>query len=410
MRAIFWDSTKAFRLIILFGIVSLLGDIIYEGARSINGQYLQTLGASAAIVGLVAGLGEFLGYGLRLLSGYFSDKTKAYWFFTILGYGLLASVPLLALTGVWQIAAFFIITERIGKAIRNPARDTLMSQAAKTVGTGWGFAIHEFLDQIGALLGPLLLAALFFSFGVGARSLAEYQQGYSMLWIPFVLLMLVLFIAYFISRDSQKFETIEKQKNTDRLSTTFWYYVVFTFLTTIGFINFVILGYHFKATNVLSDSQIPLFYAVAMAVDALFALVIGKLYDLIKTKRKSEDAGLLLLIIIPILTAIIPIFTFLQNIYLIFLGILLWGAVMGTHETIMRAAIADITPFNKRGTGYGIFTAVYGFAALFGGAAAGLLYDYALPSLVAFVVITQVCSVLLFLFMKKQIGKETVSS
>ena len=113
-RSIFGDSTKAkaFRLIILFGIVSLFGDIIYEGARSINGQYLQTLGASATVVGLVAGLGEFLGYGLRLFSGYFSDKTKAYWVFTILGYSLLASVPLMALTGVWQIAALLNSIEK----------------------------------------------------------------------------------------------------------------------------------------------------------------------------------------------------------------------------------------------------------------------------------------------------------
>jgi len=405
MGAIFGNNAKAFKIILLFGIVSLLGDIIYEGARSINGQYLQTLGASAAIVGLVAGLGEFLGYGLRFLSGYFSDKTKAYWFFTIFGYGLLASIPLLALTGLWQIAAFFIFAERIGKAIRSPARDTLISQAAKTVGTGWGFAVHEFLDQVGALLGPLLLAYLFFSFGTSTLGLSQYQYGYSMLWIPYILLMAVLFIAYFISRDSQTFEKIEKQKNAQGLSATFWHYVLFTFLTTMGFINFVILGYHFKATNVLSDSQIPLFYAIAMTIDALFALVIGKLYDLIKAKRKNETAGLLLLIVIPLMTAAIPILAFLQNIYLIFLGVLLWGAVMGAHETIMRAAIADITPFNKRGTGYGIFTAVYGLAALFGGAAVGFLYDYALSSLVAFVIITQVCSVLLFLFMKKQIGK-----
>ena len=404
MRVIFGDNAKAFKIIILFGIVSLLGDIIYEGARSINGQYLQTLGASAAIVGLVAGLGEFLGYGLRLFAGYFSDKTKAYWFFTILGYGLLASIPLLALAGVWQIAALFIIIERIGKAIRNPARDTLISHAAKTVGTGWGFAVHEFLDQIGALLGPLLLAFLFFSFGTGTKSLAEYQYGYSTLWIPFILLMAVLFVAYFIYKNSQKFETTKKQK-TEKLSATFWYYTVFTFITTIGFINFVILGYHFKAKNILSDSQIPLFYAAAMIVDAIFALVIGKLYDFVKTKRKNESRGLLLLIIIPILTATIPVFTFLPSIYLVFLGIVVWGAVMGAHETIMRAAIADITPLNKRGTGYGIFTAAYGFAALVGGAVAGILYDYSLSSLIAFVIITQVFSVFMFLFMKKQIGK-----
>jgi len=411
-RAIFGDSTKAnaFRLIILFGIVSLLGDVIYEGARSINGQYLQTLGASATIIGLVAGVGEFLGYGLRLLSGYFSDKTKAYWFFTMLGYGLLASVPLLALAGVWQIAALFIITERIGKAIRNPARDTLMSHAAKTVGTGWGFAVHEFLDQIGALLGPLLFALLFFSLGTGPKGIVEYQYGYSMLWIPFLFLIIALFITYFIFRYSQKPETIGKEKDKGRLSTTFWYYMCFTFLTTLGFINFVILGYHFKVISILSDAQIPLFYAVAMIVDGLLALMIGRLYDVLKTKRKNEEAGLLLLIIIPLLTLTIPIFIFLPSIYLIFTGVILWGAVMGTHETIMRAAIADITPTSKRGTGYGIFTATYGFAALFGGITAGTLYDYALSLLVAFIVITQVCAISLFFFMKRQAEKEFISA
>jgi len=401
-RSIFGDSTKAkaFRLIILFGIVSLFGDIIYEGARSINGQYLQTLGASATVVGLVAGLGEFLGYGLRLFSGYFSDKTKAYWVFTILGYSLLASVPLMALTGVWQIAALLIFTERIGKAIRNPARDTLMSHAAKTVGTGWGFAVHEFLDQIGALLGPLLFAFLFFSLGTGPKGLEEYQHGYSVLWIPFIFLIIVLFTTYFISKNSQKLDTIEKEKDTGRLSTTFWYFVGFTFLTTIGFINFVILGYHFKAINILSDAQIPLFYAVAMIVDALFALLIGKLYDILKTKRKNEESGFQLLIIIPLLTLTIPILIFLPNIYLIFAGVTMWGAVMGAHETIMRAAIADITPTSKRGTGYGIFTATYGFAALFGGIAAGILYERALSLLIVFVVITQVCAILLFFYKK----------
>jgi MFS family permease len=396
------DYTKALRVIILFGIVSLLGDIIYEGARSINGQYLQTLGASAAIVGLIAGFGEFLGYGLRFLSGYFSDKTKAYWFFTILGYGLLASIPLLAFTGLWQVAALFIIIERIGKAIRNPARDTLLSHSAKTVGTGWGFAVHEFLDQIGALLGPLMIALIFLNLGSNAQSVKDYQYVYSVLWIPYMLLMGVLFLTYFISKDSRKFEAVEKRK-VERLSATYWYYLAFTFLTTLGFINFVIFGYHFKARNILSDSQIPLFYAAAMMVDAVFALFIGRLYDAIKRKRKNEAAGLLLLIIIPVLTALIPILVFLQNVYLIFLGIILWGAVMGAHETIMRAAIADITPLSKRGTGYGIFTAVYGFSALLSGIAAGVLYDYGIYPLIAFVVAVQVCSVLVFLLIKNKL-------
>jgi MFS family permease len=361
------------------------------------------IGASAAVVGLVAGLGEFLGYALRFVSGYFSDKTKAYWFFTILGYGLLVSIPMLALTGIWQIAAILIIAERIGKALRNPARDTLISQAAKSLGTGFGFAIHEFLDQIGALIGPILLAFIFLSFGGATQSVADYQFAYSTLWIPFVLLMLVLFIAYFISKGSLNFEKTERKKETDKLSTIFWYYVIFTFLTTLGFINFVIFGYHFKVAGVLMDSEIPLFYGAAMIVDALFALMIGKMYDVVKIKKKNAVSGLLLLITIPLMTATIPFLALLQNIYLIFLGVLLWGAVMGSHETIMRAAIADITPLAKRGTGYGIFTAVYGFAALFGGIAAGFLYDLSLSALTGFVLITQVCAVLMFLLMRRKI-------
>ncbi len=152
---------QAFLLIILFGIISLLGDIIYEGARSVNGPYLDTLGASAAAVGLIVGIGELLGYAIRLISGYFSDRTKAHWYFTIFGYGLLISVPLLAFSNLWQVAAIFIVLERIGKGIRSPARDTLVSYAAKRVGTGFGFGISEFLDQIGAFIGPLIFTVFF---------------------------------------------------------------------------------------------------------------------------------------------------------------------------------------------------------------------------------------------------------
>jgi len=132
----------AIEIIIIFGIVSLFGDIMYEGARAVNGPYLKTLGANAALVGFIAGLGEFLGYIVRLASGYFADKTKAYWAFTLVGYGFLVSVPLLSLTGVWQVAALFMVLERFGKALRAPAKDTILSTATKQVGTGFGFGLH----------------------------------------------------------------------------------------------------------------------------------------------------------------------------------------------------------------------------------------------------------------------------
>src|SRR5208283_5555107 len=117
------DTKKSIQLLMLFGLISLFGDIVYEGARSVNGPYLKTLAMNAAMVGFITGLGEFAGYALRLLTGFYSDKTKAYWFFTFLGYGLIISIPMLSLTGVWQIAAVLMVMERVGKGIRAPAKD-----------------------------------------------------------------------------------------------------------------------------------------------------------------------------------------------------------------------------------------------------------------------------------------------
>ncbi|MDD5771427.1 MAG: MFS transporter, partial [Candidatus Omnitrophica bacterium] len=259
----------AFQIIFLFGLVSLFGDVVYEGARSVNGPYLKTLGATAAIVGLAAGLAEFLGYAVRLASGYFADKTKAYWLFTFIGYGLLVSVPLLALTGIWQVAVIFIIIERLGKALRSPAKDTILSQATKQVGTGFGFAIAEVLDQIGAIAGPLIFTGLFLFLGRGSRSLSDYQFGYSLLWIPLILVIFCIFIAYRRLPEPAVLEApLVKGPQADKLSRVFWIYTVFTFITTIGFTNFALIGYHFKTINILTDAQIPLFYALAMGVDA----------------------------------------------------------------------------------------------------------------------------------------------
>ena len=382
---------KAFILITVFGMVSLLGDIIYEGARGINGQYLQILGASAAAIGFFTGLGEFFGYGLRAISGYISDKTKSYWLLTILGYALLASVPLLALAGNWQLAILFIILERIGKAVRNPARDTILSYATKKVGTGWGFGIHEFLDQIGALLGPLVISFVFFQFKT--IEIAEYKYAYSILWIPFLVLMLFLVFAYFFFKDS-KIETERKTKR-EKLSRVFWLYVAFTFTTTLGLISFVILGYHFKIKSIISEAQIPFLYSLAMIVDALAALIIGKAYD------KLGKKGLLLLVLVPILTFMIPLFIFVENFVFILFGIVVFGIVISAHETIMRAAIADITPISKRGSAYGIFTAFYGFASLISGSLIGIFYEISLSCLTIFILITQIFSIAIFYFLKR---------
>ncbi len=393
----------AFHLIVIFGLVSLFGDIVYEGARSVNGPYLKTLGVSAAVVGFIAGLGEFIGYAIRLVSGYFADKTKAYWVFTFLGYGMLISVPLLSLTGVWQVAAFFIVMERFGKALRAPARDTIVSQASKQVGTGFGFAISEVMDQIGALTGPLILSGLFLVMGTSGNEIAKYQKGYSLFWIPFILVMACVTFAFIKFPHPEKFEMdIKKAPEPDKLSKTFWLYTVFSFITTMGFVNFALIGYHFKAKNVLSDAQIPLFYAIAMAVDGVAAWFIGIHYDRLKKRHDNERAGLGTLLMIPLFSVFIPVFAFSMNFTFALISAIIWGIVMGIHETIMKSAIADLTPMKKRGTGYGIFNTAYGLAMFVGSAAMGVLYDHSIAAVIAVAVVLQLLALPVFFLMKKE--------
>ena len=396
------QKKSAFKLILLFGLVSLFGDMVYEGARSVNGPYLKTLGANAAIVGLVAGLAEFLGYAVRLFTGYFSDKTKAYWLFTFLGYGLLVSVPLLALTGIWQVAVVFIVIERLGKAIRSPAKDTILSQATKQVGTGFGFAIAEVLDQVGAISGPLIFTILFMIIGKGDRSLADYQHGYFLLWVPLVLVLLCILFAYRSVPNPEVLEAaVTPAPKPDKLSKVFWIYTIFTFITTLGFANFALVGFHLKARHVLSDAQIPLFYALAMGVDAVAAMAIGKTYDIFKAKRSNEHAGLITLIAIPAFTLLIPGLVFSTKFSLVLAGVIIWGVVMGCHETVMKSAIADLTPLNKRGTGYGVFNAAYGLAIFIGSAFTGLLYEYSISAVIIISIAVELAAIWVFIILKK---------
>jgi hypothetical protein len=155
---------RAVAFIAALGAISLFADMTYEGARSITGPYLGLLGVTATTIGVVSGLGELVGYAVRLSSGYLADLNGRYWAATILGYVVnLFAVPLLALAGNWQIAVVLIIAERMGRAIRSPPRDATLSHAAGQTGLGWGFGLHQALDQTGAVVGPLLVSAVLFS-------------------------------------------------------------------------------------------------------------------------------------------------------------------------------------------------------------------------------------------------------
>lgn len=403
------DNKKAIQLIFFFGLISLFGDIVYEGARAVNGPYLKSLAVNAAVVGLVVGIGEFAGYALRLLTGYFADKTKAYWVFTFIGYGLIISIPMLSLTDIWQIAAVLMVAERLGKGIRAPAKDTIVSSAAKRIGTGKGFAIQEVMDQFGALLGPLIFTAYFALTGGGVKNAQDYRNAYALFWIPFLLVMIFVVIAYIKVPDSSKLEPLKKEDEPDKITELFWIYNIFSFFTALGLLNFAIMGYHFKAKGIVSDAMIPVFYAIAMAIDGFAAYIMGTYYDKLKKDTQNNAGGLIILIILPVLSSLIPFFAFANNFIMALIASLLLGIVMGGQETIMKAAIADITPIKKRGTGYGIFNFSFGLAMLFGSYLAGLLYDISITYLTILIVFLQLISVILFILMRIKINKNKIA-
>ena len=378
--------SHALKFIILLGVVSLLADMTYEGARSVTGPYLAILGANAVAVGFVAGFGEFIGYALRLVSGYLSDKTRKYWAITITGYFInLLAVPLLALAGSWEIAAVLLIAERMGKAFRTPARDVMLSHACSEVGQGWGFGLHEAMDQIGAIIGPLIVAFVLFFNG-------SYQTSFAILAIPAVLALSVLIVSRFLYPNPHELEIKTPKLETKGFKHVYWIYMAAVALIALGFVDFPLIAFHFKNSLIVSDSLTPVFYAIAMGVDALAALVFGRLFDKI---------GLSIMIVVAVLSSFFAPLVFLGGFYSALIGIALWGIGLGAQESIMRAAIAGMSPVQKRGTAYGVFNTIFGVFWFIGSLTMGILYDISILYLVIFSMIAQLASVPLFLLIRK---------
>jgi MFS family permease len=372
--------------VLTFGVVSMLADMVYEGARAIIGPYLATFGASAAMVGFITGLGEAVAPVFRLASGRLSDRTHRYWALSIAGYAItVIAVPLIAISQAFWQAAGLIVAERFGKAVRTPARDTMLAQATAGLGRGMGFAIHEALDQVGAVIGPLIVA--------GMIAWSGYRAGFAVLAIPGALTLLTLaWLRRAVPRPSA-YEPVRHDEPTHEgagfaaLPRRFWLYVVFTALSMLGFATFAVLAYHQRVSRVIEPALIPVTFAAAMGADALAALGSGRLYDRV---------GLRGLIIALPLTAIVPALSFSEMPALVWIGAIVWGAVMGIHESTLRAAVADLVPAAFRGTGYGVFTAIYGLAWLAGSTIVGALYSYSLVAVTAFVVATQVAALFPF--------------
>lgn len=389
---VFAKAPTAMKLILLLGVVSLLGDIIYEGGRSVTGPYLLFLGASAFTVAWVSGLGEFIGYAIRLVSGYFADRTREYWTFSLAGYLMIGAIPLLVYTRSWEAAVVLLLIERLGKGIRSPAKDTILSHAAHQVGRGWGFGIHEAMDQIGAVAGPLVFAASLLLLG-------GYGEGFALLTIPFVLLIAALVLAWRRYPDPASMEESALSFGyTPKDPRVLLPYGAFTVLTMAGFLVFPLLAYHFSAAAVVPDPQIPIFFAVAMATDALAALLMGRLYD---------RWGLPVIIAIPIANIPIAPLAFSSGYFGALAAAVLWGVSMGGQETVLRAALADFTSIGKRGFAYGIFNTLYGASWFAGSLVFGLLYYVGAGAICAFSIFMQVAAMGAFFLLWRCAGRSS---
>ena len=396
-------SWSPWRAVIGFGVVSLSADMVYEGARSITGPLLASLGASAVLVGLITGAGEAMALLLRVIFGSWADRTGRYWTITYAGYAITAvCVPLLAITPFMAgaglaLACFLILAERFGKAVRSPAKTALLAHAASPVGLGRGMGVHKALDQVGAVSGPLLVAAV-------AAVTGALWPALAVLIIPGTAALLIL--AWIRRRmgdpASPPLEnpsgvsastSVEKPRRLKRrllighrLPAAFWLFASAAGAATAGLVTFGVISYHLTADRVVPVATIPLIYAAAMAAEALAALATGGLFDRIKGRT---------LLVLPFLVAAVPALAFSGSPLVAILGVVIWGCAMGIQDSTVKALVADLVPSTRRATAYGVFAAVQGAAAIAGGAMAGALYQHSLPILIAVVAVIQIGALIL---------------
>jgi MFS family permease len=410
-------SWSPWRTVVGFGVVSLAADMVYEGARSVTGPLLASLGASAVLVGLVSGAGEATALLMRVVFGSWADRRRSYWMLTFVGYGLTAAcVPALAITPFLAsvglaLACALILGERLGKAVRSPAKTALLAHAATAVGLGRGFGVHQALDQIGAVAGPLLVAAV-------VAAVGTIWPAMAVLIIPGAVAMLLLVRIWrsmgnpiLSDEHTSPRETAPAPEHREslfsrlhgRLPGVFWLFAGASAAISAGLVTFAVIAYHLMQDHVVSVAAIPLIYAAAMGASALAALGSGWLFD------RTRGGALLGL---PLLVSGVPVLAFTSTPLIAIAGALLWGAAGGVLDSTVKALVADLVPASRRATAYGVFAALQGAAAIAGGVMAGALYQRSLPILIAAVVATQIIALVLLiatLRRQQQIRTDTAS-
>jgi predicted MFS family arabinose efflux permease len=374
----------ALRFVLVVGIVNFFADMTYEGGRAITGPFLGSLGASATVVGIVAGLGELFGYSLRSASGYFADRTREYWPIAFVGYAInMLAIPALALAGNWPVAAALMVAERTGRAIRKPAVETMLSHAGKSIGVGWVFGLNTALDQAGATIGPLIAAlVLYLKHG--------YRTAFAIFLLPAMATLITLTIARLLHPRPHELERTTPQfAATTNFSKTYWIYLLAGALIAAGFADFSLIAFHFQKAHLLSADFIPIFYAAAMATAAISSPLLG---------RALDKCGLVVALAVFFIAALFAPLVFFGTASVALIGVILWGLGMGAEDTMLKALLVDIVPASKRSTAFGLFDTGFGLAWFAGSAVMGFLYDRSILALVIFSVVVQLAALPVFLY------------
>jgi MFS family permease len=384
---------NAFKLVVMLGFISLFTDMTGDGYYSVVGPYLGSLGATASIVAIIVGVGGLIAYTPRLASGWYCDQTGRYWHMIMAGLMVnLLAAPLLALAGHWELAFGLIVFERMGKALRAPARDAIISHAAKGMGgAGRAFGIHEAMSDVGSMVGPIMVA-LILQAGMG------YSAAILVLIVPASLAITVAFLAMRWYPHPMGLEVPEHNHKHERPSKAqfprlFWVYLLASGLLAAAFIDFPLISYHMSVDDHLAEFWIPVLYAMAMGVDALSALTFGHFYDRIGMKA--------LVVVFSISALFVPL-VFGTDLSLLVVGVVLWGVGQGAIESVLRGAVCELVPSDRRGAGYGIYSTSFGILWFLGSATTGLLYVLDLPLMIVFSLALQAVAVLLFFYIYRK--------
>jgi len=380
-------ASAAFAFVFTMGIVNLFGDTTYEGGASINGQFLGSLGASAAAISMIAGAGEFLGYSLRSVAGWTADRTGRYWPITFLGFAInLFAVPAMAFAGSWYVAGLLILAERSGRAIRKPTVEAMLSYSTGQLGTGWVYALNTALDETGATIGPLLIAFALYRH-------ASYRTAYSLLLIAASLAFVALIVARILFPVPAKLEIGERTASAEQFTPAFWLYMIAAACFGAGLMSFEFISIHLASHRTVSDHWLPAFLGISTGFGVLANLVLGRLYD---------RAAIPTIVGAVFVSALFSPFVFLGGFGVALFGMLLWGVGYAVQDTLFKALVADRLPKSRRNFAFGIFYTGYGGGWLIGSIATGLLYQLSVAAVITFSMAVQLGAIPLFLLARRK--------